>query len=91
MFMLQINLKFSCCNFNFWKLIPNKATLPVVVVGAMVVVGVVVPTVVVVATSSVWKVWYYTLIQWRIQGAPLARAPPTGPDSFVLTYKFFET
>ena len=28
--------------------------------------------------------------QWRIQGAPPARAP-TGPDSFVLTYKFFET
>ena len=24
-------------------------------------------------------------------GAPPAHAPPTGPDSFVLTYKFFET
>ena len=29
-------------------------------------------------------------LQWRIQGAPPARAPPTGPDSFILTYKIFE-
>ena len=27
---------------------------------------------------------------WRIQGARPARAPPKGPNSFVLTYKFYE-
>ena len=33
----------------------------------------------------------YIQSQWRIQGVPPAHAPPTGPDSFILTYKFFET
>ena len=31
-------------------------------------------------------------VQWRIQGgATGTHPPPMGPDSFVLTYKFFET
>ena len=34
---------------------------------------------------------FWDILHWRIQGAPPARAPPKGPDSFVLTYKFYET
>ena len=29
--------------------------------------------------------------QWRIQEGAVGMRPPMGPDSFVLTYKFFET
>ena len=31
------------------------------------------------------------LVQWRIRGSAAGARPPTGPDYFVLTYKFFET
>ena len=29
-------------------------------------------------------------IHWQIQGVLLVHAPPKGPDSFVLTYKFYK-
>ena len=36
-----------------------------------------------------WQI--FTPSQWRIQGGATGACPPKGPDSFVLTYKFFET